>query len=87
MITPTIGRKIWFHPAINFDGACSDPSQPLDASIAYVHSPTLINISFADQNGKMYNATSVRLWDGEGQPPSSYYCEWMPYQVNQAKAR
>jgi hypothetical protein len=79
MIKPTIGRKVWFHPVLHeFAGAYSDPSQPLDATVVYVWSDTMVNLRFSDQNGRQFSATSVFLWQGVGsRPASGCYCEWM----------
>ena len=82
-IKPTIGRIVWYWPQPNFQG-WMDHSQPLAAIIAYVHSDVLINIGFYDQNGKAEFATSVKLWQGDGDRPDSFFAEWMPYQKGQA---
>ena len=90
MIKPTVGRKIHFWPAIahlDFLGrfARSDQASPLDASIAYVWDDRRVNISFADQNGKMGAATSVRLLqDDDKTNAGESFCTWMPYQTGQA---
>ena len=90
MIKPTIGRRVWFWPDRKSSASgfsYSDQSQPLDAGIAYVHSDRLINISAADQNGNMHSFCSVLLCqEGDERPEHGRYCEWMPYQVGQAKA-
>jgi hypothetical protein len=66
--------------------AYGDPSQPCDAGIAYVHSDRMINVSVADQNGVVHSMTSVTLCqEGDKRPEGGHYCEWMPYQVGQAK--
>ena len=91
MIKPTVGRKIHFWPAIaHLDAlgslARSDQASPLDASIAYVWNDRLVNISFADQNGKMGSATSIRLLqDDDKTNAGESFCTWMPYQVGQAE--
>lgn len=78
MITPTVGRRVWYWVYIN-------QKQPYDAGIACVNSNNNINISFADHNGLMLSAVSVYLWDGEGTRPMLPFCEWMPYQRQQAE--
>jgi hypothetical protein len=80
IIKPTIGRVVWFYPSEHKEG-----DQPCSAQIAYVHSDTCINIGYFDHNGNAKQATSVTLFHGEGERPKSYFCEWMPYQVGQAK--
>jgi len=75
MIKPTIGRVVWFWPYN------STNDQPCDAGIAYVHGDRCINISYADSNGVMRNASSVPLLqDDDAAPADGFYCEWMPYQ-------
>lgn len=83
MIKPTVGRVVWFWP----EGAPLDPrQQPLSASIAHVHSDECINIGYLNEFGEHDNKTSVPLWQGEGGQPKTAHCQWMPYQVGQAKA-
>ncbi len=78
MIKPTIGRVVWFYPE---DGML----QPYAALIAYVWSDVMVNLAFFDTDGIAHNATSVQLYQGEDFKPSCFYCEWMPYQIGQAK--
>jgi len=89
IINPTIGRRLWFWPSKNTGDSgftYSDPKQPCDAGIAYVHSDRLINVSVADQAGVVHSRTSVPLIQaGETPPEHGFYCEWMPYQQGQAK--
>jgi hypothetical protein len=90
MIHPTVGRVVWFRP----NGAQHikymtehDTSVPMDAHIVYVWGPRMVNLVIFDHNGLMYTRTSVDLVQ-EGDPippPGQAYCEWMPYQVGQAK--
>jgi hypothetical protein len=79
MIKPTIGRVVWFHPS-----GSKSSDQPNAALIAYVHSDTMVNLAVFDCNGQQSGQTSVFLWQGDTERPSSYYCEWMPYQQRAA---
>ena len=79
MIKPTIGRVVWFHPS----GASAN-QQPNAALIAYVHSDTTVNLAVFDCNGVAESHTSVYLHQENAPKPTSYYCEWMPYQQGQA---
>ena len=79
MIKPTIGRVVWFHPA-----GSTPEEQPLVAIIAHVWSDTCINLAVFDTNGVASNQTSIFLFQGDGERPSSLYAEWMPYQQGQA---
>lgn len=96
IITPTIGRRLWFWPApVSLDrSACTprftvyDPAQPLDAGVVYVHSDRMVNLLVTDHAGLAQAVTSVRLLQvGESANPGEAYAQWMPYQAAQnAKA-
>jgi hypothetical protein len=45
----------------------------------------MVNISVFDHNGNQYAKTSVALRQGEDPIPQGAFCEWMPYQIGQAK--
>lgn len=85
MIKPTIGRVVWFYRAGLQQK--SEGIQPMSAQIAYVHTDSMINIGYFDHNGMACAYTSVPLvQDGEAPPEGSFpFCEWMPYQIGQAK--
>jgi hypothetical protein len=81
MIKPTIGRVVWFWP---HDAAFG--GQPHVAFIAFVHSDTMVNLAIFDNFGVPYHATSVHLrQERDGAAPDESFCEWMPYQIGQAK--
>jgi hypothetical protein len=82
MITPTIGRIVWFTPASG--SMVSHRDQPLAAIVAYVWNDHLINIAYWDANGAFNSATSVPLVQDDDSLPASFYCVWMPYQKGQA---
>lgn len=91
MIIPSVGRKVWFR--LNGAGAGlnikTNGDQPVDATIVYVHSNTAINIAGFDHEGTPFKATLVPIIDsvrGDPKPTAGIYCEWMPYQVGQAKS-
>lgn len=81
MIKPTIGRVVWYW-AIKPE---SDKEQPMAAMVCFVHSDTMVNLVVHDYNGDSAGVKSVFLYQGEGEKPESNYCEWMPYQIGQAK--
>lgn len=83
MIKPTIGRVVWYHSERSTTG---DIYQPWAALICYVHSDVSVNLSVFDENGYSKPKTNVILYQGEGNKPELPYCEWMPYQIGQAKA-
>lgn len=78
MITPTIGRVVWYRPASH------DGDQPLCALVTYVHSDTMVNLAVFDPNGNPFAATSVPLRQDDDPAPAGSYAEWMPYQKGQA---
>ena len=74
---PTVGRVVHFHPTAGVTHA---------AIIAYVHSDTMVNLAVFDDNGKAYGQPSVQLVaPGTPKPEFGFYCDWMSYQVEQAK--
>lgn len=86
MITPTIGRIVWYHKSkdqMHIDAYDND--QPLAAIVAYVWSSGLVNLMVIDHNGRNHFVVSVELLqDGGIAPEGGRYCEWMPYQKGQA---
>jgi hypothetical protein len=82
MIVPTIGRKVWFWPVGTKNIA--DSTQPLDATVVYVHGPHLVNLACHDQNGQPFPAAHIPLRQPGEEAPAGPYCEWMPYQVGAA---
>lgn len=88
MITPTVGRKVWFTPANNDRTKEWDPKQPMDATIVYVHGDRLINIVGSDHSGIPFKEGSVMLLqDDDSKPGTGRFVTWMPYQQGQAKAQ
>lgn len=78
MIKPTIGRVVWYWRS-------EGQEQAFSAQIAYVHSDTIVNLGYLDANGFAKNVTSVQLVQEGDKKPAFSYCEWMPYQIGQAK--
>ena len=77
MITPTVGRIVWF-----FYGSL--PNTELAAIVTKVNSPTSVNLCVFAQNGHQDGFVDVQLVQpGESRPdgPDVVFCEWMPYQV------
>lgn len=88
-IKPTVGRVLHFFPSTLYMAgrklAFGDPSQPLAAVIAYVHSDTMVNLTVWDQNGLQFSVCSVPLiQEGDLKPLGSFFASWMPYQKGQA---
>lgn len=84
MIKPTVGRVVLFWPSAVDEG--EDTKQPYAATVAYVHSDRMVNLSVADHCGRQYGLASVPLLQEGDERPSGMYCEWMPYQKGQAPA-
>jgi hypothetical protein len=87
MITPTVGRVVWYRPQEHIDGLTQhDPAQPMAAHVAYVWNDELVNLLVIDHGGKVHSRTSVPLIQEGGTctAGSSPFCEWMPYQKGQA---
>lgn len=83
MISPTIGRVVWYYPV----GALPS-DQPLPALVAHVWGDRCVNLAIFDANGVPYPKppTSIPLvQDGDTPPTAGNYCTWMPYQIGQAK--
>ncbi len=83
MIKPTIGRVVWYWPPQN-----PQPVQPLAAIVTHVWSDTCVNLAIFNENGCPIERppTSILLvQEGVERPTGGHFCEWMPYQIGQAK--
>lgn len=95
IITPTIGRCLWYWPSDHDRGLLTtkpetiiqaNNTQACDAHVVCVHGDRLINIALFDHNGKHHRRTSVTLVQpGDTPPEGASFCTWMDYQVNQAQ--
>lgn len=87
MISPSIGRKVWYWPVNEPAMAQFNTELALDATVIYPWSDTCVNLSITDHTGVVHVRTSVFLHQGDiGGRPSSSCATWMPYQMGQAKA-
>lgn len=88
-IPPSIGRKVWFHPngAGTMNGAHLNNFgvQPMDATVVYVWGDRMVNLQVIDHFGVPHGVSSVTLRQPGEPVPAGYYCEWMPFQVGQAR--
>jgi hypothetical protein len=75
MITPTVGRVVWYYEA-NIG--------PAAAIICKVHSDRLVNLMVIAENGTTFPAENVTLIQDDDWTRPNEYCEWMPYQKGQA---
>jgi hypothetical protein len=86
VIEPTPGRVVWYQPNDLDAKMLGNSSQPLAAHIAYVHDTRTVNLMVIDKNGNSHSRTMIRLvQDGESPAVGVSFCEWMPYQIGQAK--
>jgi hypothetical protein len=89
MIKPTVGRVVWYWPAA-YDlaqGVFAYPGsdQPMAATVAFVHSDRMVNLSVVDHNGTPFDKRSVTLLqEGDAVRDHAGYAEWMPFQKGQA---
>lgn len=88
MIKPTIGRVVWYWPTA-YDlaqGMFAYPGsdQPMAATVAFVHSDRMVNLSVVDHNGQAFEKRSATLLqDGDVVRDRAGYAEWMPFQKGQ----
>lgn len=97
IISPTIGRRVWYWPSDLDRGllefkpqsiieADANSGQACDAGVVRVFNDRLVNLSVTDHNGNVHKRTSVTLYQpGDNITHSNGgYCTWMDYQVKQA---
>jgi hypothetical protein len=89
MIKPTVGRVVWFWPRVesisrefNFNAGLN---QPCAAMVVAVWGDRCVNLSVLDHAGVHHAFGSVPLRQEGDDAPVCDYCEWMPYQIGQAK--
>jgi len=86
LITPSIGRVVWYVPPHAPEGEPANDPQPHAALVTYVWSDRMVNLAAFMPNGASYGLTSVTLvQEGDAIPVLGGYAEWMPYQVGQVK--
>ena len=79
LITPTIGRVVWYKPPPE------ESDQFLPADICYVWSDHMVNLSVSNKNGSKHGRTSVTFFHGSSDECPVGACCWMPYQQKQAQ--
>lgn len=96
MISPTVGRKVWYRPSEqdkrNQHSTSTTPSmacngtEPLDATVVAVWGDRCVNLAIFDICARVHERRSVVLkQEGDTIPDGTAYAEWMPYQTAQAK--
>lgn len=59
---------------------------PLAAMVTHVWGDRMVNLVVFDSDGYQHRRTSVTLvQDDDPKPSGGRYCEWMPWQLGQAK--
>ena len=88
MIAPTIGRIVWYW-RLPYEGIGLGAAQPFAAQVAFVHPSGKVNLVVTDHLGAHFAANDVPLvQEGEDSPSTREeggWCEWIPYQIGQAK--
>ncbi len=81
-ITPTVGRKVWYHPhQYERDPNYYDSLQPFDATITYVHDDGTVNLDVVNESaGRCPGKTQITLCDTYDNAVCGQ-AGWMPYQV------
>lgn len=81
-ITPSIGRKVWYHPTlaeIESVMGVNDLTQALDATVIFVTDPDHVSLAITDHAGTPHVRHGVLLAD-EIVRGDSGMATWMPYQ-------
>jgi hypothetical protein len=77
MITPTVGRIVWFRPVGERDAHYA-------AIVTHVLSDTSVDLVVFGYDDAACLLGNVELVQGDTAPSDRDYCEWMPYQKGQA---
>lgn len=78
MIQPIVGRIVWFS-AIDIEGHRA-------AIVTKVWNDRMVNLCVFSADGTNAGVTSVKLLQDDDKPDgASVWCEWVPYQIGQAK--
>lgn len=90
IIKPTAGRIVYYYEAKAGSADNGTPTitvhGPLAAIVTCVWGDNCINVAVHNASGSgAFARTSIRLVQpGENQPAIGEWCEWMPYQIEQA---
>lgn len=95
MISPTVGRKVWYRPSeqdkrsqagTTTAAMAVNGTEPLDATVVAVWGDRCVNLAIFDIYAHVHERRSVALkQEGDTIPEGAAYAEWMPYQTAQAK--
>lgn len=86
IITPTIGRIVWYWPRHSQPEVKGIMQQPLAGIVTFVHDDRLVNLGLFTADGIPFGMTLVTLvQENDPKPDDGNYAQWMPYQLGQAK--
>lgn len=83
-IEPTVGRIVWYRPG-HEDVIEVVDGEPLAADVCRVWPDGRVTLCVKDAKGAVHSRERVQLVQDGEEPPARSYCEWMPYQIGQAK--
>lgn len=84
MISPTVGRNVWYHPGGDEAGTIAK-GQHLAAIIADVKSDRCVNLMVIDSYGQPSSRLDVQLLqDDDVAPVGVSFAEWQSFQKEQA---
>ncbi|VIO73882.1 hypothetical protein [Bradyrhizobium ivorense] len=91
IITPTVGRVVWFIPNEHDPIHVAGNTEPHAAIVSHVYNDRLVNLGALDRNGGNHARIRVVLVQDGDEPPltsngsgPASYCVWMPFQKGQA---
>lgn len=84
-ITPTVGRKVWFHPGQDHSEMNQLSDQPLDATVLFVHDEHSVNLMVIDHMGHGHFVDKAHLVQPDDSLAPGSYANWMPFQVEQMR--
>lgn len=88
MITPTIGRRVWYWPTQEDKQRWTNEeyrysNQPWDAGIIFVQSDVTVNLDVTSPSGDRVFREFCML----GDTPTPGCASWMPYQQKNAESK
>lgn len=83
MISPTVGRIVWYRPSRD-DTRMYSAGQPLAAIVVGVHHDRAVDLTVFTPTGAPIGRLRVPLLQDDDPIPDTSYAEWMPYQKEKA---
>jgi hypothetical protein len=86
VIIPTVSRHVHFFPKEEDRGLMVQRgSQPLHAVVIFVINERTVNLAITDHDGFFHTRIGVALVQPGDELHGGSYCQWMDYQINQAR--